>query len=1853
MEPRQILRTLILLTILHYNAAKSQKLENSRYNSYYTYVYGLTNAQAEQIYKTKNAQKYLQTFLTAPLDSFCTDSALKAPELYKKKGFSHYAIVKAQTNRLDYTLTSALSFGAYLFNDYKRLLLTVYDKQTQEVLSTATVKCGGKTLKYDAATKAYIIPLKKKEALLSIQLNEEQDFVYLSGADRVISPLWVLRKLWSGIRYHQPQRKNPPYSGYLVFNKPKYLPHDTVKLKAYILNKKGKPLKEPLNLVFYKEYDYEQHNLLQQLNPASDGAYVYQFVLSDSLKINQSYMLGLTRLNKHESIVSNSFHLEDYQLDETFYEIEPDNHYYNYGEPIVLRASGKDASGLNLMDARIELEIVEAGIDKVYSNRTFIPSTIWKHKQALDAQGTTTIVIPDSVMPPAKLAMRANVTFLNSNNESHTTSFAFTYDGERQNLKSALKGADVEATYYRNGKPMSASCILKKEYRDNRTKTGRISLPFKERLDQQVQNYIFDNDTVKEFLYVEEESSLVELRTYRTHDSVFARLVNPRELTVVYSIYKGEKELEKGLAKNLNWRYRETSDADIYVHYHYLWAGSKMDERRSIPLFEKNLQVNILQPRSIYPGEKTEITVQVTDIKNKPVKDVNITALALSGQFNNSNIPEIPYLGKARTPGTPLTERTLERSQVFLRDNMSLNENWITRMRLDSIPYYRMLFPKNGMHINYDSIPDTNAQVSPFLFKDGVRQAVYMIWIDNKLVYYFNTHNASQYVFVTEPGYHSIKIRGYRTVYELDSVFLRAGIKTDLALDVSHLPPKVKTTAAEPELSDPERAMLRQSIFMFYSNVKHPTYVWQNTQVCLLPPQGYSRNTMYHLCGFFPDSLNYAVQNEFVQKLMFEPDYLYSVKKSLVKMQSYEPFHNKVTLPYYTDHYRMGMRALSGADIRLNGPAPERKPKFTRYTDYTKPENGTYRCEYSGDNPVLYTVLSQTGSDSILRLVNYSGKNEFHDLEPGYYTLEIISTGNRSMKLDSIPVKAGGTLFQRLFDKDFKNQQPKDTLSSGVYRKEPGSIKVTVEDRSSNEVISYAVVIVYQNGVQVAVSTSDQSGEILFRLAPGRYDLKCVYVGYQGMELRGVLVQSGKKSTARLGLSSGGGVRLEEVNVTSSGVSTYFYNSNSRGRRAQMTPGRVEYDSVGSGDELYEIVKFAPPVIKDDAVEEVDQEMFDSSGNPYQGSLFGGSPASFGDIQESSGKKATAGPRNKFSDYAYWQPNLLTDEKGQAHFKAGFPDNLTTWKTYALAMDGNKHSGTGYTETKAKLQLAANLSLPRFLIEGDSACIVGKALNYMPDPLKIKSSFTVDGKTIPGKDTVLKNAFIQSIAVVPAKKDSATLVFGITSETNMQDAEEKSIPVYPKGSLETSGIFLALNRDTTLQLDLEAGTELYLQNDPVDFLIKELEQLQNYPHSCMEQTASKLNAYLMEENIRKSLGQKFTHAADAKKLLKRLSKGRKANGSWGWWEESPENLWMTCYVYDIVLKALAAGYSFENFAESTKFLIAALPRMKGNELLTVLNSLSGAGAVVPYSDYLKKLEKEELTLSQNLIVMKIRQANRLDYDVNFILKEKKNTLFNNYYWGNESNHWYDNSTNATLLAYTILQAKDSAHAYLPFIRSYLLEIKQQNKWKNTIETAKILETILPALVTEKGKVLPVEVVLSPLSAKPISRFPYKEQTSGKQHITLSKKGSTPVYFTAYQKTWNTTPGKKEDSFSVTSHFETGRKPADTIKAGKALELVVEVLVKKKSEYLMIEVPVPAGCSYDTGSSESNPFDSHREYFKDKTAIFCEQLPEGKHTFRIKLQPRFKGAYTLNPAKVESMYFPVFYGRNGISRVEIR
>ncbi|MDZ7605224.1 MAG: hypothetical protein U5K79_06470 [Cyclobacteriaceae bacterium] len=238
----------------------------------------------------------------------------------------------------------------------------------------------------------------------------------------------------------------------------------------------------------------------------------------------------------------------------------------------------------------------------------------------------------------------------------------------------------------------------------------------------------------------------------------------------------------------------------------------------------------------------------------------------------------------------------------------------------------------------------------------------------------------------------------------------------------------------------------------------------------------------------------------------------------------------------------------------------------------------------------------------------------------------------------------------------------------------------------------------------------------------------------------------------------------------------------------------------------------------------------------------------------------------------------------------------------------------------------------------------------------------------------------------------------------------------------------------------------------------------------------------------------------------------------------------------------------------------------------------------------------------------------------------------------------------TMLAYQLLKYDSSTYENeLRRIRNYFLENRAQGHWKNTYESARIIETILPDILEGERSVIPPHLELSGTLRQPIDSFPYSTKLESDAQLTISKTGNLPVYISAHQSRWNPSPEIKKEDFEISTAFSTPDEKVLT--AGKPVKLVVNLEVKKDAEFVMVEVPIPAGCSYQ--SKENNHrLNWHYEYFRDRTSIFCEFLRAGHYSFEIELMPRYTGVYSTNPAKAALMYFPVKYGNTQVKAVRI-
>ncbi|HPH16572.1 MAG TPA: TonB-dependent receptor plug domain-containing protein, partial [Bacteroidales bacterium] len=122
--------------------------------------------------------------------------------------------------------------------------------------------------------------------------------------------------------------------------------------------------------------------------------------------------------------------------------------------------------------------------------------------------------------------------------------------------------------------------------------------------------------------------------------------------------------------------------------------------------------------------------------------------------------------------------------------------------------------------------------------------------------------------------------------------------------------------------------------------------------------------------------------------------------------------------------------------------------------------------------------------------------------------------------------------------------------------------------------------------------------------------------------------------------------------------------------------------------------------------------------------------------------------RETFRDYAYWQPTLRTDKYGMVKFTAKMPDDINTWNTFVVAHSAKRQSGDYQSQIITDKPLIAELSVPDFLIEGDTSIIRGNTKNYGGSAVSVTNTFIHNGKQLSISDTVVQTIITNEQTIV-------------------------------------------------------------------------------------------------------------------------------------------------------------------------------------------------------------------------------------------------------------------------------------------------------------------------------------------------------------------------------------------------------------------------------------------------------------------------------------------------------------------------
>lgn len=1909
-------RTLYVLSLLLPLCALSQKDNNKiRTRSHQTIIYKVSAATAERFIREERIN----------LNDLADQPPYKVAN--KDKDGRHllpngnYIFVSVEDNELIVGLQSITNLYVYAVNNHNRVQLAIIDKSGQPI-ENAKVWVNEKASRYNKSAKTYWVPSKKPEDA-KVKVYTESDTLYadLWGMDELDRS--ILRQRWDNFKRSKFVRivrfvpatvawwfKPKPYkiagtTGMMVFSQPKYKQTDTVKLKAYLYNKYRKLYKGNVD-VFLEYYSRgDDHSVfLKQLAPSTPGSFVFQIPLADTLQANTNYNV-VFKNKKGQSLLRRAFTLEDYLLDDiSTYSFRSDKTTYYPNDTIHFYASAKDANGLSILDANTTLLLKVQNIRHFYKDSVYVPDTFFVQKKSLAAEGDTKFDFPIK-NAAYEVDVLATLQFKNSNNEIQRKEVSVSLASSKTELTSDMENDSIVTIYRENGEIKPALGLMVKD--DNWGDTVKVSYPFKVKVDPMAGSYTFylvENGKIVDSASPDFDDYNIYLEQVNFGDTLGFKLHNPFAIPVHFSVFDGNKLIGSGQSHDevVEWKLPSANIHRFYrVIWQYRWEGEEVVKRERIAIYHKFLNIDVKNTANVFPGQKDTIRVSVRNFRNKSAENVNLTAFAYNTQFANAiNVPLPPYMAKYKLRPSIERDAYEEYNSLIAFDKLSLGHfpDWQKKFGLDTMTYYKMLFPENGLMKIATPISDFRPQVSVHAVQNGLWQHIHLLYVNNRFVYYSGVTNKMRNVYAGGPGYNKLAIRLSDRLIEVDSLYLQPFYKHDLYIDIDNLPKNARSLPATPFISDYEKSLLERSLLRI-DGPGHgkEAYLWQHERLVHL-----TENTT-SLIGPFTenDSLHYFSPGQFDIHFKFEPGYQYNLSKKIARLEKRPIFNaneSKQKLPESVGTWRIG-DTLPDIPV-IHYPEVAVRPFFVLSPGRIREENQGKLFFTVRENSEVRYIFLYPADDPDNRIVFNGDKRVIDAIAPGDYTLLLLDNSWKTLEVSKFTIEANKTLCLRTDSLEFEpgnsliwkwRREAEEPTEQPVVENNPyvptykevdtssplfgnETLSGTIVDRDGTLPVVGAMVII--KGTNIGTSTDVQGKFEIRNIKAGEYILVVASIGYQTKEVAATIL--GFQTSVGQVLLKADESNLQEVVVTGLGITkkrnlTATFNVQSSQLPLTALEGKVAgvfIQRPGSASQIIlrgaSSVAGNPPlyivdgILYDRLPSNISEEMMSTVEvlNEAAATALYGTRGMNGAILITTNNNT--GIRKRFRDYAFWQPEIFTDENGSAKFVVEYPDNITGWQMFVLAMDRKRRIGKASVFVKSYKPIWAELNLPRFLVENDSTEIVGKSVNYTKDSYFITSMFKINGTTAGEKQFTIRanESFIRKYSLLAPASDTLDASFHIASNTGFKDGEMHLIPVFKKGVKQTDGKFWILNKDTTVHFEAIGSTEsieCYAQNNTLDLMLNEIEQLQNYPYACNEQIASKLTGLAGERKIKEAMKQKFTRESTINLLLLKLLKAQQYDGGWSWWESGKPNLYITNYVVSALLPFRSAPNVQLSIRNGLLYLQNQLPHLRSDELLPALVTMSRAKHAMDYRSMLEKIHFDSLDIHQQWQWILISQNANLTYSEQLKKANGKanKEILGGLHWGDENYRWYSNVVATTVLAFEVLSNKKNEDEKLGGIVQYFISRRRNGYWQNTVESASIVSTILP-YVLEKNSAFnqPSTLKISGDTTFNVSKFPFKTSIKNPsiRNLSIQKAGGGLTYFTIFQNHWNSNPDEVSEHFKVRTHFTRNGKDVNTLVSGEKITMIVDIDAAKEGEYVMIEIPIPAGSVY--AKQETGFGGIHRELLKDRLVMFTEKMRMGNTHFEIELESRYNGTFTLNPAKVSLMYFPTFYGRNEMRKVII-
>lgn len=664
------------------------------------------------------------------------------------------------------------------------------------IIDDAVVRRGSKRMKYNPGTRTYNLPrIRGEEATVEVNndgvlhyitIGNEPDYTYRPG---------FLKTAWGKVktafkRVFAPGKlpARDKYDGFVVFSKPRYKPGETVKFKAHI-NRKGKPLDGKVDVALVSYYSPSIDTTLVSLEPYRPGMYEWEFRLSDSLRLrlDKDYTLRFRTGDKHANDITGRFRYEEYELGKLTFTARADKQKYARGDTVRISLSAVDENNMPVYDGRVKVLVKPARYMgcKFLARTAFVPDRLWEHTFDMEGKSTKEIILPDSIFVDG-VSMYYNVacSFFDAGNERRDERISLYRDARRRRIDySAGQGMLALRELY-DGKSVESRALVtayNPEY--GIVWQDSVTLPCSVPLSWIVSEYEVQSATASEDIEVGKlPGELIGHRFFRRDGTVRLVVDNPAKFPFWYTICMGDKTIAKGYATELDFARKDNGRKGYSMQIAYLQGENARTIRGELPFTEKNISMEVTTAATVYPGQSAKVEVAVKDRKGRPVKNADVTAYAFTSKFE-ALPPAVAIYGKSAS-GKAITPKNYEADEEFLfniRTGMDW-PLWRQRMGLDSIEYYKFLYPE-PFYAYAEEAPGRLTQLSPYVVVDGEVQGIHVLWIDEQPHYFKQAQQLTPYSFPIWPGLHTLRLRTHDREVTVENVYAGEGLKTIVSVD--------------------------------------------------------------------------------------------------------------------------------------------------------------------------------------------------------------------------------------------------------------------------------------------------------------------------------------------------------------------------------------------------------------------------------------------------------------------------------------------------------------------------------------------------------------------------------------------------------------------------------------------------------------------------------------------------------------------------------------------------------------------------------------------------------------------------------------------------------------------------------------------------------------------------------------------------------------------------------------------------------------------------------------------------------------------------------------------------------------